>query len=273
MSNRGRSVRMKNLYPNDRQNDALGRVRGNDAHGMRSVTDVPAPSQAGLQSISATLQAMAQRTVPVVTPKRQVSVVTMPTDDEDGELKLPATWYQGNTAPAAAEGLSPERHALLIRIVAATSLALVFGLVAWLGAGGNTAIAPSPMQAASVPTEPIRMTFGQFASGWAPETPVQPSTDSASASQASIPTAQILAVSERFVATGDILAARAMLEERAGAGEPRALFALAETYDPNLLASRNAGFAEPNRTYARFLYEAARRGGVAEAQTRIDALR
>jgi hypothetical protein len=64
-----------------------------------------------------------------------------------------------------------------------------------------------------------------------------------------------------------------MLEERAGTGEPRALFALAETYDPNMLASWNARHAEPSTTYARFLYEAARRSGIVEAQIRLDALK
>jgi hypothetical protein len=92
-------------------------------------------------------------------------------------------------------------------------------------------------------------------------------------SQEQISTAQILAVAERFVANGDVLAARAMLQERAGSGEPRALFALAETYDPHMLASWAAKDAEASITYARFLYEAARRGGMAESQTRLEALK
>ena len=84
---------------------------------------------------------------------------------------------------------------------------------------------------------------------------------------------KILAVAERFVATGDILAARAMLSDTAAAGDGRALFALAETYDPNLLSSWNAHTVEASAPYARLLYEAALKAGVADAQTRLDALK
>lgn len=181
-----------------------------------------------------------------------------------GDFRLPTAWTRPGAALEPADaGLTPERHALIIRSVAAACLATAFGLVAWLGTTGGPAVAPPTMLAAppSVPALPLT-------SGFAPPEVTQPRV-----SQANISTAQILAVAERFVATGEVLAARAMLEERAGQGEPRALFALAETYDPNLLASWNARDAEPSRTYARFLYEAARRGGITDAQTRLDALR
>jgi len=128
---------MKSFYRNNLQDNNLEHLSGRAAPVSRSVVDAAMTDRVGEPAIPATLKAMAQRAVPAVVPKRQVAVVAMPVDDEDGELKLPATWYQATKLPAAAaEGLSPERHALLIRVVAATCLALAFGLVAWLGAGG-----------------------------------------------------------------------------------------------------------------------------------------
>jgi hypothetical protein len=135
-------------------------------------------------------------------------------------------------------------------------------MLAWLGLGGapsTVPLLPSPNTSTVTSLVPV--------SSFAPAALIDDDP------QRLIPTAQILAVAERFVATGDVLAARAMLSNRAGAGEPRALFALAETYDPSMLASWNARDAEPSTNYARFLYEAARRGGITEAQTRIEALK
>jgi hypothetical protein len=186
-------------------------------------------------------------------------------DDETDlpHLRLPSAWYaKASDSVPATEGLSPERHGHLIRGTAAASLALGVVMLGWLGMGGTTSTTPPPSSArASIVTSLVPI------SEFAPAALVDEDP------QRLIPTAQILAVAERFIATGDILAARAMLSNRAGSGEPRALFALAETYDPSMLASWNARDAEPSTNYARFLYEAARRGGIAEAQTRLEALR
>ena len=189
---------------------------------------------------------------------------------DDAELRLPAAWYAKPQTPSVAtEGLTLEQHAHLIRGVAAACLTTAAGLLIWLSTMSSIPpSAPPPGQSASL--------ISGFAPGVAAVTaPVLPERRAAPepASQDRITTAQILAVAERFIATGDILAARAMLQERAGLGEPRALFALAETYDPHMLSSWAARDADPSVTYARFLYEAARRGGVADAQTRIDALK
>jgi hypothetical protein len=159
-------------------------------------------------------------------------------------------------------GANTERHGRVIRATAAACLALASGLLVWLSTMEN---APSRPAARAILDPP------PLATGFAPQ---QSEADPlAKSAREQIPTAQILAVAERFVATGDVLAARAMLHDRAGAGEPRALFALAETYDPHMLASWGSQDADPSATYARFLYEAARRGGIAEAQTRLEALK
>ena len=186
-------------------------------------------------------------------------------------MRLPSAWYA--EPPQAVELLSPERLAKLIRATAVACIVTAAGLLAWLGTAGG----PSPVPAQSlvsgfVPDVPVPVPVTRVV---APPNAVSvglvPSP--APAARGLVTTAQILAVAERFVATGDVLAARAMLSETAAAGEPRALFALAETYDPNLLASWNARDIQASPAYARVLYDAARRGGIAEAQTRLDALK
>jgi hypothetical protein len=184
--------------------------------------------------------------------------------NDDPDLPLPATWYNRPATPAS-RGISAERHALLIRASAAVCLTTAAGLLFWLNTMGQP-----PAQIVSAPQS------SSLISSFAPPAAMGifnrvPSAEAPSQEQ--ISTAQILAVAERFVANGDVLAARAMLQDRAGLGEPRALFALAETYDPHMLASWAAKDAVASITYARFLYEAARRGGVAESQTRLEALK
>ena len=170
--------------------------------------------------------------------------------------------------------MSPERRAQVIRGSAAGCLATGVALMIWLGTVGERTptapVAPSILISSLAPIEGTQQPSRQD---------IQPAarplvlTPREAQSRGLVTTAQILAVAERFVATGDVLAARAMLNDTAAAGDPHALFALAETYDPNLLASWNATNIEPSPAYARQLYEAARRGGVADAQTRLDALR
>ncbi len=193
---------------------------------------------------------------------------------DDAELRLPATWYAKPKKPAVTTfGLSSQQHAHLIRAVAAACLTTAAALLIWL-----STMPPSAQNLAQPAQSPSLLSgfapglTSGFAALRAPVVPDQrPAHEPPSQDQ--ISTAQILAVAERFVAMGDILAARAMLQERAGSGEPRALFALAETYDPHMLSSWAARDAEPSITYARFLYDAARRGGITDAQIRIDALK
>jgi hypothetical protein len=185
---------------------------------------------------------------------------------DDPELRLPAAWYtKPQEAAGRARGLSAERYTLLIRGAAVACLTTAAALLIWLSTMSSAPFSSSPQ----APPASLMSSFAAQPASFS--TAGRPSRDPPSQDQ--ISTARILAVAERFVATGDVLAARAMLQDRAGLGEPRALFALAETYDPHMLASWATRDAEASITYARFLYEAARRGGVAEAQPRLDALK
>ncbi len=189
--------------------------------------------------------------------------------------RLPSAWYKH--ADEIAEAARREQRTLILRGAAGVCLATGTALLFWLGAFGGKGMAPdqtaSAASAASMasfaPARKVAIAVPAPSSGL--ETILPPPIDPNA--RALVTTAQILAVAERFVATGDVLAARAILSDTAASGDARALFALAETYDPNLLASWNAQKAEPSISYARLLYEAALRNGLADAQTRLDALK
>lgn len=187
------------------------------------------------------------------------------TDGANAPGRLPSAWYK--QAEEIAEASRKERMALAIRAAAAICLATGAALLFWLGAFGGRVMTETqaPMSSASVQVR--RVPVATFAMPDKPATSaIEPNA------RALVTTAQILAVAERFIAEGDVRAARAMLTDTAATGDGRALFALAETYDPNLLASWNAQHIESSASYARLLYEAALKAGVADAQTRLDAL-
>jgi hypothetical protein len=84
--------------------------------------------------------------------------------------------------------------------------------------------------------------------------------------------ASLLRRGEEFVAKGDLAAARSLFERAAEAGDARAAFALAQTYDPLVLQRwGEQGFA-PDIAVARTWYERARELGSSEASQRLQML-
>jgi hypothetical protein len=75
-----------------------------------------------------------------------------------------------------------------------------------------------------------------------------------------------------FISDGNMLRAREILSESVLADNPKAAFALAETFDPNILAATGAQGARAEVERARMLYGKALAGGVAAARKRLDAL-
>jgi hypothetical protein len=75
------------------------------------------------------------------------------------------------------------------------------------------------------------------------------------------------------VELGDIAGARLLLQHAASGREPTALMALAETYDPAMLAQWGARGLKGDAAKARELYQAAAERGLAEARTRVLAVR
>ncbi|MBS0523274.1 MAG: hypothetical protein JSS04_06520 [Proteobacteria bacterium] len=91
--------------------------------------------------------------------------------------------------------------------------------------------------------------------------------------QADAETVRLLARASLLLEQGNIAAARNMLDRAAETGSPEAVFALAETYDPVVLAARQTFGTQSDAGKARELYEKALAGGIGEARARLDALR
>jgi hypothetical protein len=83
----------------------------------------------------------------------------------------------------------------------------------------------------------------------------------------------LLTQARRRVDGGDIPGAREMLGAADDGGKGPLSFALAETYDPNMLAAWGARGVAADVARARALYRKALSLGVAQAQNRLDALK
>ncbi len=77
---------------------------------------------------------------------------------------------------------------------------------------------------------------------------------------------------EAMLERGDIIGARRELAEAAAAGNTHAKFALAETFDPNMLAARGLRVPVADAGTARALYTQALAAGDARAQRRLEGL-
>jgi hypothetical protein len=83
----------------------------------------------------------------------------------------------------------------------------------------------------------------------------------------------LLAQAAQHIEGGDVAGAREMLAGADGAEQGSVSFALAETYDPNMLAAWGTRGVAADAAKARALYQKAFGLGVARAQNRLDALR
>ena len=83
----------------------------------------------------------------------------------------------------------------------------------------------------------------------------------------------LLAQAAQRIDSGDITGAREMLAGADDGGQGAVSFALAETYDPNMLAAWGTRGVAADAAKARALYHKAFDLGVAQAQKRLDALR
>jgi hypothetical protein len=84
---------------------------------------------------------------------------------------------------------------------------------------------------------------------------------------------RLMARASLLLSQGNIGAARTVLDRAAETGSALALFALAETYDPIILAAWGTFGTQGDAAKARELYARALAGGVQEARDRLNALR
>jgi TPR repeat protein len=107
----------------------------------------------------------------------------------------------------------------------------------------------------------------------APQAAAPATTPPASTLPAADPeTRRLMGRARQLIEQRNIIAARSMLERAADSGHPTALFALAETYDPNQLAAWGTVGTQGDPAQARELYQKALAGGMTDAQARLTAL-
>jgi TPR repeat protein len=90
------------------------------------------------------------------------------------------------------------------------------------------------------------------------------------------PSAETLRIVDRareMIRSGDISAARLLLERAVRSGSPQAAFFLAETYDPQMLAQWGTFGIRGDVDKARDLYGRALKNGIADSKPRLEALR
>src|SRR6185503_926563 len=87
------------------------------------------------------------------------------------------------------------------------------------------------------------------------------------------PIEELLAQATQRIESGDVTGAREILADADDGGQGSISFALAETYDPNMLAAWGTRGAAADAAKARALYRKALSLGVARAQNRLDALK
>lgn len=176
------------------------------------------------------------------------------------------------------EPLAATQAGWLARQVKAALLGLVLGLVAviptvlWLTgrfdaqvAGLQPYSAPTDRAAAARSDAPARIITP------APvERPAVPiASEKINAAEAA---EELLSRAQGFIGDGNMVRAREILSDSTLANDPKAAFALAETFDPNILAATGAQGARAEVERARMLYSKALAGGVIAAKRRLDAL-
>jgi hypothetical protein len=134
------------------------------------------------------------------------------------------------------------------------------------------ASAEPPPQRRAAPAEPEAAAPTPAAPPTAPAVPA-PAPAPRVAAPAPAEIAGLLKRARELIEVGDIGAARLLLDRAASGNDGAALFALAETYDPAMLAQWRVRGVRPDVGRARAFYQRALDRGVAQAQERLAGLR
>ena len=194
----------------------------------------------------------------------------------------------GAPAAASAPAVSPEQTAAETRARAAAQKALAAAMAraSTLKGSADPAAAPAPQfggaAADASPAAPTRTATATPAKAEprpsAPPVPTAPTAAPMAPPTASSPPLsdaelKSLAVkAAQALRSGDIGGARMVLERAAGAGDATAIFALGETYDPNVLAKMHVRGLKGDAARAIQLYGQASAEGVAQARDRLNAI-
>jgi hypothetical protein len=134
-------------------------------------------------------------------------------------------------------------------------------------AAPSTATEPAAPVAQQPPQQPRALGASPPAAVVAPQARAEPTQELSSNEIAGL-----IRRAQEFVASGDIQAARALLQRAAGARDARAALLLAKTFDPTTLRQFGTGDPGSDLAQARNWYQRAREWGAPEAQRQLDAL-
>jgi hypothetical protein len=106
----------------------------------------------------------------------------------------------------------------------------------------------------------------------APAAPFAPAAPSPTVSTTPEEANRMLTRASVMIQQGDIASARLMLDRLVRANDGRAMYLLAETFDPKMLVQWNVRGIKPDTARARALYGEAIKAGISEARDRLIAL-
>jgi TPR repeat protein len=140
-------------------------------------------------------------------------------------------------------------------------------------------MAPWPSPEASKRSEPATVESSSRPAAPTQASATAPAAENTATTAAAAPrrldpeeVAMLRKMGDDYIAAGDFVGARAVLERAADAGEASAAFAIASTYDPVVLARFKVRGLAPDIVKAEFWYERARELGSSEAPRRLQAM-
>lgn len=189
-----------------------------------------------------------------------------PAPDTSHELPLPSGWYASAPPPPPAKAMRPEARAAAFGLGAGLLVLVPFALWSQMGQSmPKTDGAVFVNSFASTGAEPAR--DAAVTRTAVDVVPVRTLSTTAAAGDPTIEAAL------QLIKTGDVIGARTLLSTAAAARNPAALFVMAETYDPNMLAAWGARGVGADAERARALYAAAQALGHEKAAGRLQSLR
>ena len=255
-----------------------------------------APTGAALTSLASIVSALQRDPLPALEPAPAALPLARPPPTaheepephlDDEPMFVPSTWLQpaSNTED---RWVLQQMRPVALGVIAA--LALVVPTLLWLGGWLGTsrkpnvgepvpaaaAVKPAPTRAIEAPEQPMgeperadqhdTPSVQRSSAAEAPDKPAVKAAEPESTSE------KVVQEAMRRIANEDVTGARDLLA--AAGNDPQGLvpFALAETYDPNMLAAWGTRGIAPDAAKAKALYAEALDLGNARARQRIDAL-
>lgn len=287
-----------------------GMVRKLNGHGAGAIEsgtpgEPPQPQLPGLVDELAQAMNMArdslERAVPAGMGAAAAPLPAMPVprnlfDDEedDAAMPIPSTW---RTPPEPPDS-GPLRDQLKAAAFGfATGLAVIVPVVLVLTGrlgdvsfdalfGGAEPLAPTVARTVAAPEQlPVHVQQRVVPTTLVTPAPRRPETMAAAfetapsaplpepqAAESKVSWAGAIAEARRRILSGDVAGGRETLRPAVAAEEPEAVMALAETFDPNMLAAWGVRDVTADVERARGLYQKALSAGLEPARTRLEAL-